>query len=46
MNSRHLSEWSWKSRLKAAELKTIIEEYEKEINHRTISDNAFKSLKQ
>ena len=46
MNSRHLYEWSWKSRLKAAELKTIIEEYEKEINHRTISDNAFKSLKQ
>lgn len=46
MNSKHISEWSWKSRLKKIELQNIINEYAAELNTRTLSDGDFKSLEQ
>ena len=46
MNSKHMSEWSWKSRLTTEVLKETIAEYQRELQNRTLSDAAFNSLEQ
>ena len=46
MNSKHISQWSWKSRLTKIELNEVLNDYQKELQNRTLSDEAFKSLEQ